>query len=291
LKHKPSYRLINDQNHSSFIIKEEAFDLHTQWHYHPEVEIMYFDRGKVSGIMGNRFFNFKEGDMVLLGSNFPHVIFEHRRKRKKSVIPSGVVIQFRYDFLGERFFEALELKAVKQLLIKAKNGIFFEGKAVEAVRPLICGISKRKSSRQLLDLIEVLTMLSENDAHQLLSIDNQYNQSELDEYRMHLVKEYIYNNFKKKIRISELASLVSMTETSFCRYYKSRTLKSLTQTLNEIRVSYACELLKSRDHNITDACYESGFSNPAYFSRAFKKIVGISPTQYKQQTDPKILRW
>ena len=119
----PSYRLINSQKHCSFVIKEEPFDLHTRWHYHPEIELMYFIKGRVSGIMGNRFREFSEGELLLLGPNFPHVIFDDSKHRNTS--PFGVVIQFKEDFLGDGFFIAPELKAVKTLLIKSKNGILF----------------------------------------------------------------------------------------------------------------------------------------------------------------------
>ena len=155
---------------------------------------------------------------------------------------------------------------------------------------LLTGISQRNSPRQLLDLLEILNVLSETEDYEFLTIDNQYNQSELDEERMHVIKKYVYEHFKSNIQVAEIASLVNLTETSFCRYYKSRTLKSFTQTLNEIRISYACELL-GKDKSVADVCYESGYSNPAYFSRTFKKIVGISPLAYKTSSGPKVVRW
>lgn len=286
----PSYRLINSQKHSSFVIKEEPFDLNTRWHYHPEVELMYFMQGKVSGIMGNRFCEFNEGELLLLGSNFPHVIFDDHQHDHTSSSPFGVVIQFKEDFLGDCFFLAPELKALKILLIKSKSGILFKKEYSEQVNSLLTGISQRKSSRQLLDLLEILNTLAEIEDYEFLTIHNQFNQSELDEERMHVIKKYAYENFKRNIQMAEIAALVNLTETSFCRYYKSRTLKSFTQTLNEIRISYACELL-SKDRSIADVCYESGYSNPAYFSRTFKKIVGMSPSAYKTSSELKIVRW
>lgn len=286
----PALRLINPQSHASFIIKEEPFDLGTRWHYHHELEIMYFKKGKVSAIMGNRFTELKAGELVLLGPDFPHVIFEHK-EQDSTVLPDGIVIQFGQDFLGKDFFDVPEMSKVKALLLKSKNGLHFKKKATDRVKPFFEGISKRSNPRQLLDLLEILLQLSKEENMGLLAIENEYNRSELDERRMHLVKQHIYENFRNKITVSEVANIVNMTETSFCRYYKRRTLKSLTRTLNEIRVSYACEMLRKQDATVKEACYDSGFTSPAFFSRTFKKIVGISPSAYKAHKMAQTVRW
>ncbi len=288
----PSLRIINPQSHSSFVIKEEPFDLETRRHYHQELEIMYFQKGKVSAIMGNRFTEFDEGEMVFLGSNFPHVIFKHGEQKEKSdVQPEGIVIQFRYDFLGNDFFSSPEMSKVNSLISKSKFGIHFSKETTKVIKPSIEGISRRNNVRQLFDLLEILTKLSEEKDIKFLTIENQYNRSELDEHRMHLIKRYIYENFRNKIKVSDVADLVSMTETSFCRYFKRRTLKSLTRTLNEIRISYACEILRNKDVSVCDACYQCGFTSPAFFSRTFKKIVGLSPSAYKANKVMKVVRW
>jgi len=177
------------------------------------------------------------------------------------------------------------------LLQKAVNGLHYRPNSTSKIIQLIEGISNRPAAQQFLNLIEILTLLADETDFSLLSVEQDYNRSELDEHRMHLIKEYIYAHFRRKIKVSELAELVNMTITSFCRYYKSRTLKSLTLTLNEIRVSYACELLRNGHANVTEACYQSGFTSPAFFSRVFKRIVGVSPSDYRGRQGEFILRW
>lgn len=68
---EPSYRLIQPQANRSFVFKLEPFGLHTRWHYHPEVELIYFMEGRTSAVIGESFQEFEEGDLVLLGANFP----------------------------------------------------------------------------------------------------------------------------------------------------------------------------------------------------------------------------
>jgi AraC-like DNA-binding protein len=98
---------------------------------------------------------------------------------------------------------------------------------------------------------------------------------------MQAVNRYVYQNFFEKISIKDIAAIASMTESSFCRYFKSRTLKSFTRFLNEVRIAYACKLLNNSNYSITDACFESGFMNLSYFNRQFKAIMKMAPKEYR----------
>lgn len=103
-----------------------------------------------------------------------------------------------------------------------------------------------------------------------------------DEARMLDINEYVFRHFKEPISISDVAMVANMTETSFCRYFKSRTLEPFVRFLNEVRISYACKLLNNDNYSITEACFESGYNSLSYFNRQFRNIMGMSPLQYKQ---------
>ena len=115
---EPSFRLIAPQANRSFIFKWEPLDLHNRWHYHPEVEIIYFIEGKANAVIGEGFQYFEEGDLILLGANFPHVLQENREfaRQHPDCTPFGLVIQFNEDFLGADFLQKPELQAIDTLL-------------------------------------------------------------------------------------------------------------------------------------------------------------------------------
>ncbi|MEO7532375.1 MAG: AraC family transcriptional regulator, partial [Ferruginibacter sp.] len=129
--------------------------------------------------------------------------------------------------------------------------------------------------------LDVLVTLSETEDYQYLTPQDYSYDHTQDEDRMRSVNQYIYQNFADKISIKNIAGIANMTESSFCRYFKSRTLKSFTKFLNEIRISYACRLLNSSAYTVTDVCFQSGFTNLSYFNRQFKLIMKMSPQQYK----------
>ncbi|WP_462279201.1 helix-turn-helix domain-containing protein [Ferruginibacter sp.] len=73
-----------------------------------------------------------------------------------------------------------------------------------------------------------------------------------------------------------------MNPNAFCRFFKSRTQKSLTQFINEIRIGHACKLLNNRDIPITKIASDSGFNNVSNFNRFFKLVKKTSPRQYRK---------
>ncbi|MBK6281377.1 MAG: helix-turn-helix transcriptional regulator [Draconibacterium sp.] len=88
------------------------------------------------------------------------------------------------------------------------------------------------------------------------------------------------DNFQKNVNLTLVSDLIGMTPTSFCRYFKKRTKKSFHTVLNEIRIGHACKLLMEGKMSISGAAYDSGFNNISNFNEQFKKLKGISPSQY-----------
>jgi AraC-like DNA-binding protein len=280
---EPSYRLIAPQANRSFVFKWEVFDLTTRWHHHPEVELIYFIEGCSTGVIGEGFQEFKEGDLVLLGTHFPHVLQESKEYRRQhpNGKPFGLIIQFTPDFLGTHFLEKPELQPVNKLLQKAGRGLFFHKAITEKVAPLLLNMHRQAESRKLLSLLEILVLLSEEGTFEFMTPKGYVHDPCADEERMRCVHQYVYNHFTGPITLKEIAAIANMTETSFCRYFKSRTLKHFTQFLNEIRIAYACRLLSNSNYTVSSACFESGFNNLSYFYRQFKTIMKISPQQYQ----------
>ena len=280
----PCFRLINPQANRSFVFKWEKFDLNTRWHYHPEVELIYFIKGKTTGVTGDAFHEFSEGDLVLLGADFPHVLQQDPQYSREfpGCEPFGLIIQFTENFLGKDFLDKAELAPVKQLLGNAKRGLLFRKAAVENVAGLLLDMHEQSDSRKLVTLLDVLVLLSDNTGYNWLNTGECNYDLTFDEMRMQRINQFVYDHFMEPITITDVAGVANMTETSFCRYFKTRTLKTFIRFLNEVRITYSCKLLNDVQCSISDACFESGFNSLSYFNRQFKTIMKMSPMQYKQ---------
>ena len=94
-------------------------------------------------------------------------------------------------------------------------------------------------------------------------------------------KEYIMANYKKDISLDDVSKEVDISPYYFSKIFKEATGENFIEYLTNIRIEKAKELLNDTDMSMKEICVEVGYSNPNYFSRIFKKNVGVSPTEYK----------
>lgn len=98
------------------------------------------------------------------------------------------------------------------------------------------------------------------------------------------VLDKIEADFDGDIPLSELAEIAGLNEKYLCRIFKEYTEKTIIEYINEIRINNACyEIVSGK--NITHAAFDSGFNDLSYFSKTFKKLKGISPTEYKKSIE------
>lgn len=98
------------------------------------------------------------------------------------------------------------------------------------------------------------------------------------------VVNYITGNYSKDISLEKTAKKFNLSSYYFSRTFKEIFGVTFSEKLTSIRMDKAKELLSKEDSNIKDICYEVGYNDPNYFSKAFKKYVGISPSEYKQSS-------
>jgi AraC-like DNA-binding protein len=104
-----------------------------------------------------------------------------------------------------------------------------------------------------------------------------------DKYRMEIIFRYVIKNFPGKIQLEEIASLVNLTPQSFCRFFKSRTTKVFSSFVNEVRIGNSCKMLIENKYNISQVSYLSGFNYLSNFNRQFKRIKGMTPSEYQDK--------
>uniref|UniRef100_UPI003593E021 AraC family transcriptional regulator n=1 Tax=Aquiflexum sp. TaxID=1872584 RepID=UPI003593E021 len=232
---------------------------------------------------------FEDGDLVLVGPNLPHVwrsdkkYYENNPERKVELI----LTQFLKDFAGKDFFNLPEMTSLREFLDDANQGVQILGKTREAVSKKLIDLTNFTGGEKLLEFISILNFIAKTKEYKVLSslgfIDSY--QSKGAE-RINKIHDYIMNNFMEDISLEQAADIANMNETAFCRYFKSTTLKTFTQFLNEVRIGYACKLLLHQNLNIASVGYESGFKNISYFHRVFKNSLGVTPQQYQKIHHP-----
>lgn len=96
-------------------------------------------------------------------------------------------------------------------------------------------------------------------------------------------KAYINENYHRDISLEEVSRSVDISSYYFSKLFKEETGENFIEYLTAIRIEKAKELLHHRENSIKNISIETGYSDPNYFSRIFKKQVGITPTEYRER--------
>lgn len=98
------------------------------------------------------------------------------------------------------------------------------------------------------------------------------------------VNGYLQTALHRRLSLSELAEATSeLSRYHFIREYKRQTGQTPMQAFQRIKVSHACYLLDITDDTVVEIAARLGYDDPYYFSRLFKRVMGVSPQRYRQE--------
>ena len=282
-KKKPFLEKVYPGFGSSVLVKKHTEFLKTNkasWHFHPELELVYVNKGQGKRHIGNHLSYFNNSQLLLIGPNLPHNGFTDR------LTTNGfeTLIQFKEDFLGKDFFEIPEMKKIKELFERSKKGILFGSETKIKVGYKIEKLVEKKGFKKLLVFLEILNILSKASDYTILNVDGYAVETELqDSSKLDIIYKHINTNFKEHISLDQIANVANMTVPAFCRYFKKVTGKTFTKLVNEYRVVHATKLLSESMMSITDISYECGFNNFSHFNKLFKEITGKNASGYRKE--------
>ncbi len=269
---------------SSIAVKREVVPyMDYPLHYHPEFEIIFVEKSYGIRVMGNHIGHFSDGDLMFISPNLPHVWRNDRDfyKGDKNFLVDVYVIQFLKDALGKEFFDLPEFAHIRKLFLHGQQGVFIKGSDRPAIAELIKKVHNSSGIERLIMFIKTLDAFANTKKYDLLSSPgyiNTYNSA--DSERINKVMNYMMEHYYKEISLDEIASLVNMNKSSFCRYFRSRTHKTCSQILNELRIAHACKMLLNKNKSISEIGYEIGYNNISHFNRQFKLITGTTAGKY-----------
>jgi AraC-like DNA-binding protein len=256
------------------------------WHFHPEYELLYVIEGSGTSFVADSIEEFKSGDLALIGSNLPHFWRSDERytKSKGNLKIKYIVIQFPGDFLKDEIENYPEYLLIGELLERASQGVRFSPDFTKKISKKLIKLSKINGFERILALQEMLQILAKTKDYKLLA-GELYNveNNTFTNFRLTKIIHFLNTNYQHKIELNKVADIANLHPSAFCRFFKEKTGKSLSEYVNDMRISYACRLIIEGKLSVSQISFESGFNNLSNFNRIFKKHTGFTPTNYSQE--------
>ena len=95
--------------------------------------------------------------------------------------------------------------------------------------------------------------------------------------------DYMEKNFDKEISLEEVSRYVGVSPQHFSKIFKQETGLNYVDWLTKLRIEQAKKNFRLGKHTIKEVCFQVGYKDPNYFSRIFRKIVGMTPSEYARE--------
>ncbi|SKB28260.1 AraC-type DNA-binding protein [Maribacter arcticus] len=258
------------------IDKEPLF--YNRLHQHEEIQISYIINGTGKLLVGDSIHQFSIGDIYVIGSNLPHIF----KSIPGELNAHMVTIFFTENTFGVDFFKLPYFKDLQSFFLNSNCGFkVLSGK--KQTSDSILKLSSQDKLERFVTFLKLLALLSTVTIEPLSKFIYSKTLTSNEGERLQVIFDFVFKNFQKPIALKEISKMAFMTPNAFCRFFKQRTNKTFFQFLIELRVEHACQLLSSKNElNINLISDLSGFNSISNFNKKFKKIKGVTPTQYQQ---------
>ncbi len=195
--------------------------------------------------------------------------------------PQAIIIHFFPNFMGKELLEKPEAKQLNELFTKAAKGISFSEQTVIRAKMVMQQMLYEKGLGRVALMLRLLDILAQSTSAKILS-SPYFNAVETsgEAQKINKVFDYIFHHFKNDIVLQDVANVIPMSTAAFCRFFKQKTNRTLIDFVKEIRIGHAARLLLEGHHNVTEACYDSGYKNISNFNKHFKEVKSLSPREF-----------
>ena len=243
------------------------------FHNHTEFEILLFTEGNPEVIVGDKSYTVKKGDFIFVNPMEVHSITVSDKPY------SLKCICFNPSIIND--------KAIAENL---KNGTVYINNYIDSttyaatyLKKLFLNISEAYEAADEWSDAEISSYITLMYIYLLknnyISKNEPYSKSSA--FCSDVLK-YITAHYSESITSGDISKALSYSQEYFCRKFQRNFGRSFSDYLTMYRVSMSKIFLEDKNNTVSNVAYNCGFSSADYFSKCFKKIVGILPSEYKK---------
>ena len=253
--HQP-HNSIGNHSYNVYIYDKINYDMH----FHKNYEVIYVMSGRAVCCVNNKTQIIEEGDFAFCLSNEIHSV----KGIDEVKIWIGV---FSEDFIHE--FKKYH---------RGRTGVDFSFKCPES---LMRYLSDNLIKAELSDVFVIkscLYALCSEYLRQIPMVESSSKQTAL----MGDIVEYIEKNYKKTLSLASMAEALGYEYCYFSKVFHRLFSMNFNDYINIYRFNEACAMLNETDMTVTEVSYESGFQSIRSFNNTFKRLAGVSPSEYRR---------
>ncbi|MBE5910284.1 GH39 family glycosyl hydrolase [Pseudobutyrivibrio sp.] len=248
-------------------------DMSEAQHLHTDVELLYVVEGVINVKIKDSVFTLERDDVLVINSSIQHSI----ETVEKSIVCS---IMYDYQILVHILKKPNSFFLCNSSVDKTKSYLEIVSLCRDIVYQHVTSLKKTESLMysmlyKLLDELIEHHMIDDTNAE----ISENYDADE----KLQIIIHYVHTNYQDGISLSDLAKQMYTSTSTLSRLFKKQTGTYFAEYVNQVRTRYAIDELLYTEKNMTKIAMDCGFSNASAFTKVFREIYNMAPTEYRQK--------
>ena len=265
-----SYQKLSEYESGSFM-----------WHWHPEIEITYVQKGTMCYKVNHMVYHLKEGDIVFNNSGALHSGTMENQK-DCAYIPvtfdSRLIYGFFQSTVNSKYVDPVIQDSMLPAICIDQSAPWHKPFREYLLR--IIDLDEKKPDFYELDITICLQSMWRLLLEHITYEPQASRENSLEYDRIKKILSYIEENYQNKITLNDIAGHIHLCESECTRLFKRHMNTTLFAFLQEYRIERSLEFLQD-DQPVSAVADKAGFSDPNYYSKVFAKIKGCSPREYR----------
>lgn len=174
-----------------------------------------------------------------------------------------------------------DVNLVAEKIITDENGIYSSGGAYSLLNLVLYLVEKYAGRSMAVRCAKVFEIEIDRGSQSPFIIFN--GQKEHEDEPIKKAQSFIESNFRKRITVDELASMLALSRRNLERRFKKATSNTTVEYIQRVKIEAAKNSLENSRENINEVMYKVGYTDSKAFRTTFKKITGLSPLQYRSK--------
>lgn len=236
-------------------------------HFHEEYSVGWIHSGRTNAWCDGKLWEVEQGRMITFPPEMLHACHPQQ----------GLAWSYDMLFIDPMWLQGLEQRELQQIhipyLLSERKNAACTLQMEQTMQALMHGREPLETETALISLVQLLTGAEDGDQkHQLtLQTDRKY---------VGIVQDYLQEHFLRPILLEELEQITSISRFHLIRLFKQWQHLPPHAYQNLLRINYAKNELH-RQRPIVEVATEAGFYDQSHFTRMFRRVVGVTPRQYR----------
>ena len=257
------------------------FDFHcVDWHWHPEVEVIYVLEGTATVLAGSGSYRLSAGTAAFLNTQVIHCFRSEGSTILPNLVFSPEIIAPEQSLLYRKFVAPVLHSGVDIQVFSPET--FEDGAVLDCLREVIA--HQEQSSPSEFRTVRLLMALWEAIGSRVRTEGNPEDRSLRAQAQLQRMMQYVHTHYAGKVTLEELAGEVSISKSSAMKLFRQYLHTSPIDYLISYRLKQAAKLLTTTRGSVSTIAEQTGFENVGYFCRKFKAVFSQTPSQYRRES-------